>query len=34
METFQQLKQNIGHAWEHLAEEWENLTRKATSAIT
>jgi hypothetical protein len=20
METFQQLKQNIGHAWEHLAE--------------
>ncbi|MGZ8240571.1 MAG: hypothetical protein ACXWTK_03545 [Methylobacter sp.] len=34
METFQQLKQNIGHAWEHLAEGWENLTHKAASAIT
>ncbi|MDD5580149.1 MAG: Hsp20/alpha crystallin family protein [Methylobacter sp.] len=34
METFQQLKHNIGHAWEHLAEGWENLTHKATSAIT
>jgi HSP20 family protein len=34
METFQQLKQNIGHAWEQLAEGWENLTHKAASAIT
>lgn len=34
MATFQQLKQNIGHAWEHLAEGWEHLTRKATNAIT
>lgn len=34
MATFQQLKQNIGHAWEHFAEGWENLTRKAASAIT
>ena len=34
MATFQQLKQNIGHAWEHLAEGWDSLTRRATNAIT
>ena len=34
MATFQQLKQNIGHAWEYLAEGWDSLTRKATNAIT
>ena len=34
MATFQQFKQNIGHAWEHFAEGWEKLTRKAASAIT
>lgn len=34
MATLQQLKQNIGHAWEYLAEGWESLTRKATNAIT
>jgi len=34
MATFQQLKQNIGHAWEYLAEGWDSLTHKATNAIT
>jgi len=34
MATFQQLKQNVGHAWEYLAEGWDSLTRKATNAIT
>lgn len=34
MATFQQLKQNIGHAWEHIAEGWEHLTHKASNAIT
>ncbi|MFA5924219.1 MAG: hypothetical protein WC856_23480 [Methylococcaceae bacterium] len=34
MATIQQLKQNIGHAWEYLAEGWDSLTRKATHAIT
>lgn len=34
MATFQQLKQNIGHAFDYVAEGWENLTRKATNAIT
>ena len=34
MATFQQLKQNIGHAWEYLAEGWDSLNRKATNAIT
>lgn len=34
METFQQLKHDIGDAWEYLAEGWENLTHKATNAIT
>ena len=34
MATFQQLKQNLGHAWEYLAEGWDSLTRKATNAIT
>lgn len=34
MATLQQLKQNIGHAWEHIAEGWDNLTRKASNAIT
>lgn len=34
MATFQQLKQNLGNAWEQLAEGWDQLTRKAASAIT
>lgn len=34
MATFQQLKQNIGHAWEHIAEGWDHLTHKAANAIT
>ncbi len=34
MATFQQLKQNIGHAWEYLAEGWDSLTRRAANAIT
>jgi HSP20 family protein len=34
MATFQQLKNDIGQAWEHLADGWENLTHKATNAIT
>jgi HSP20 family protein len=34
MATFQQLKQNLGHAWEYLAEGWDSLTRKATNAVT
>jgi HSP20 family protein len=34
MATFQQLKQNIGHAFDYVAEGWENLTRKASNAIT
>lgn len=34
MATFQQLKQNIGHAWEHIAEGWNSLTNKAAHAIT
>ena len=34
MATFQQLKQNIGHAWEYLEEGWDNLTHKAANAIT
>jgi len=34
MATFQQFKQNIGHAFDYMAEGWENLTRKATNAIT
>jgi len=34
MATFQQLKQNIGHAFDYVADGWENLTRKAANAIT
>ena len=34
MTTFQQLKQNIGHTWENIAEGWDHLTRKASNAIT
>ena len=34
MATFQQLKQNFGHAWEYLAEDWDSLTSKGTNAHT
>jgi HSP20 family protein len=34
MAALQQLKQNIGHAWDYLADGWDSLTRKATNAIT
>jgi HSP20 family protein len=34
MATFQQLKQNIGHAFDYVADGWENLIRKAANAIT
>jgi len=34
MATFQQLKQNIGHAWEYLAEGWDGLTRNAITHLT
>ncbi len=34
MATFQQLKQQVGHAFDYVAEGWESLTRKAANAIT
>ncbi len=34
MATLQQLKQNVGHAFDSIAEGWDNLTRKASNAIT
>jgi hypothetical protein len=33
MATFQQLQQNIGHAWEYLAEGWDSLTHKLINAV-
>jgi HSP20 family protein len=34
MSTFQELKQHVGHAFDYVAEGWDNLTRKASNAIT
>lgn len=29
MTTFQQLKEKIGHAWEHFVKEWDHLPHKS-----
>ncbi|MBK1702033.1 Hsp20/alpha crystallin family protein [Thiococcus pfennigii] len=34
MSTMQQIRRDIGHAWEALFEGWQRLYRRATGAIT